>query len=136
MIGAVSSFASRPHARTPRFSTVNHVLLSCMLLAAFKLGAVSSFASSRQQVRPPRFTSVNYLSMSATSIDTSSWSGLQTAASNTKVGAALDIEVESRVRGTGAPFVQNKLRLFGSTDMPHLTLYRDHAGERRQKVCT
>ena len=98
-----------------------------VMVACNKLGAVSSFAS-RPQARTPRFTTVNYLTMSATKIDTSSWSGLQTAASNTKVGAALNIEVESRVRGTGAPFVQNKLRLFGSNDMPKLTLYRDHAG--------
>ena len=99
-----------------------------LMVACNKLGAVSSFASRPQARTTPRFTTVNYLTMSATKIDTSSWSGLQTAASNTKVGAALNIEVESRVRGTGAPFVQNKLRLFGSNDMPQLTLYRDHAG--------
>jgi glutathione S-transferase len=39
------------------------------------------------------------------------------------------LETDSRTKGTGAPFVQNKLRLFGSNERPKLTLYRDHAGE-------
>ena len=52
----------------------------------------------------------------STATDTSSWSTLQIAARSTKVGAALDKEVESRNAGTGAPFVQNKLRLFDSSD--------------------
>eukprot|EP00581_Thalassiosira_minuscula_P011995 CAMPEP_0183730434 /NCGR_PEP_ID=MMETSP0737-20130205/32801_1 /TAXON_ID=385413 /ORGANISM="Thalassiosira miniscula, Strain CCMP1093" /LENGTH=522 /DNA_ID=CAMNT_0025962931 /DNA_START=113 /DNA_END=1681 /DNA_ORIENTATION=+ len=66
--------------------------------------------------------------MSATSTDTSSWAALQSIASQTKVGAALSSEEESRANGTGAPFVQNKLRLFGLNEKPKLTLYRDHAG--------
>lgn len=40
----------------------------------------------------------------------------------------MNAEQESRIGGTGAPFVQNKLRLFGSSERPRLTLYRDHAG--------
>jgi glutathione S-transferase len=68
-----------------------------------------------------------HLTMSATNTD--SWANLQTVASQTKVGAALDLEVESRIKGTGAPFVQNNLRLFGSNERPKLTLFRDHAGE-------
>lgn len=68
------------------------------------------------------------ISMSSTT-DTDSWANLQLVASRTKVGAALDFESDSRANGTGAPFVQNKLRLFGSNDRPKLTLYRDHAGK-------
>jgi hypothetical protein len=67
------------------------------------------------------------ISMWAT--DTNSWANLQSAASQTRVGAALDLESESRINGTGAPFVQNKLRLFGSNERPKITLYRDHAGK-------
>lgn len=67
------------------------------------------------------------MSMSATSTDTS-WAVLQAVASKTATGAALNAEKESRANGTGAPFVQNKLRLFDSADRPKLTLYRDHAG--------
>lgn len=52
----------------------------------------------------------------STATDTSSWSTLQQMAAKTKVGAALDKGVESRNAGTGAPFVQNKLRLFDSSD--------------------
>jgi len=62
------------------------------------------------------------------STDTESWAKLQSAASATAVGAALDAESDARKNGTGAPFVQNKLRLFGSEERPKLTLYRDHAG--------
>lgn len=67
------------------------------------------------------------LAMSATSTDTS-WTLLKSVASKTAVGAALISEQDSRKQGTGAPFVQNKLRLFGSTEKPRLTIYRDHAG--------
>ena len=49
-------------------------------------------------------------------------------AAGTIVGAALNSESESRLKGTGAPFVQNKLRLFDHDERPKLTLYRDHAG--------
>ena len=52
----------------------------------------------------------------STATDTSSWPNLQIKAAKTKVGAALDKGVESRNAGTGAPFVQNKLRLFDSSD--------------------
>lgn len=62
------------------------------------------------------------------STDTESWAKLQSAASATVVGAALDAESNARKNGTGAPFVLNKLRLFGSEERPKLTLYRDHAG--------
>ena len=37
-------------------------------------------------------------------------------------------EQEARATGIGAPFVQNKLRLFDCNQRPRLTLYRDHAG--------
>ena len=93
------------------------------MLFAFKLAEVASFSPQARQSIPHS----TKISMSATSSDTS-WSGLQTAAAKTSVGAALISEQESRARGTGAPFVQNKLRLFGSTEKPMLTLYRDHAG--------
>lgn len=52
----------------------------------------------------------------STATDTSSWSTLRQLFAKTKVGAALDKGVESRNAGTGAPFVQNKLRLFDSSD--------------------
>lgn len=67
------------------------------------------------------------MSSSSASLD-KSWSGLQTLSSSTPVGAALDAEKEAREKGTGASFVQNKLRLFDSQETPMLTLYRDHAG--------
>ena len=67
------------------------------------------------------------VSMSATNTDTT-WGSLQTLASKTAVGAALNTEKEARANGTGAPFVQNNLRLFGSSEQPKLTLFRDHAG--------
>ena len=95
------------------------------MLFAFSIAEVASFASPQARKSIPR---PSHLSMSTTSTDTSSWSGLQTAAAKTAVGAALMSEQESRLRGTGAPFVQNKLRLFESTERPRLTLYRDHAG--------
>lgn len=74
-----------------------------------------------------KFTRKTTLFMSA--IDTDSWTKLQSSASQTKVGAALDLESVSRIEGTGAPFVQNKIRLFDSNERPKLTLYRDHAGK-------
>ena len=62
-----------------------------------------------------------------------SWSDLQSSATSTAVGSALDNEVTLRPTGRAAPFVQNKLRLFDSEDFsaekpPKITLYRDHAG--------
>lgn len=79
-----------------------------------------SFSSSLAANLPKSFA------MSTTSID--SWENLQSAASNTPVGAALDKESASRNAGTGAAFVQNKLRMFDANDRPKLTLFRDHAG--------
>ncbi|KAL3775016.1 hypothetical protein ACHAW5_003754 [Stephanodiscus triporus] len=96
-----------------------------LTLLSLKLEGVASFVSPQPRQSIPHFAK---MSMSATSTDTSSWLGLQAEAAKTAVGAALNSEQESRVRGTGAPFVQNKLRLFGSTERPRLTLYRDHAG--------
>jgi len=93
------------------------------MLLAFKLAEVASFASPQPRKFIPHFA----LSMLSTSTE-KSWSDLQSAAAKTAVGAALTSEQESRLRGTGAPFVQNKLRLFESIETPSLTLYRDHAG--------
>eukprot|EP00986_Skeletonema_menzelii_P009316 scaffold4212_cov100-Skeletonema_menzelii.AAC.2 len=59
---------------------------------------------------------------------TDSWETLQSAASKTPVGSALDEESAARTAGTGAAFVQNKLRMFDAISRPKLTLYRDHAG--------
>ena len=92
---------------------------------------VSSFLSPSSTVLlyPTNKSLSSVLKMSSTSATTSSWSDLQSVSSKTVVGAALNKEQESRLAGTGAPFVQNKLRLFGSEDTtPKLTLYRDHAG--------
>ena len=83
---------------------------SLLLIAStIRLGGVASFA-----IRPAggHYTQ---LAMSTTTADTS-WSDLQSSASNTAVGAALNTEQEARDNGTGAAFVQSKLRLFGSTE--------------------
>jgi len=52
--------------------------------------------------------------------------------SETPVGQALDEQITKRSKGIGAPNVHSKLRLFpkddSSSEMPQLTLYRDHAG--------
>lgn len=91
----------------------------------FVAQVVSSFS-----VRPPashfKLSASQQLAMSTTSTD--SWETLKRAASNTPVGAALDEESVSRLEGTGAAFVQNKLRMFDANERPKLTLYRDHAG--------
>ena len=98
--------------------------LSALFLIAFSssLTKVSGFISP--QSHP--LLSLKKMSMSATESD--GWTELQSIATNTAVGAALNLESESRAKGTGAPFVQNKLRLFNSVERPKLTLYRDHAG--------
>ena len=85
----------------------------------------SAFTTGSSRVRPP----TSHLAMSTLP----SWSDLQSSASSTPVGAALDNEVALRPTGRAAPFVQNKLRLFNSEDFsaekpPKITLYRDHAG--------
>ena len=85
---------------------------SLLLIAStIRLGGVASFA-----IRPAGgHLSYTQLAMSTTTTDTS-WSDLQSSASNTAVGAALNTEQEARDNGTGAAFVQSKLRLFGSTE--------------------
>ncbi|KAL3803232.1 hypothetical protein ACHAWO_005589 [Cyclotella atomus] len=102
-------------------------MMISLLLVSGLLFQVNSLtvAPHSTRSRTPR-TNCMHLAMSATNTD--SWANLQTVASQTKVGAALDLEVESRIKGTGAPFVQNNLRLFGSNERPKLTLFRDHAG--------
>lgn len=89
-----------------------------------RLAEVASFVTPSAKLSCR--TSISKLSMS--SMTTNSWSELQSAAARTAVGAALNAEQESRLNGTGAPFVQNKLRLFESSQRPTITLYRDHAG--------
>lgn len=98
-----------------------------LIASSSRLAELSSFLSPSPNFRSASAGRMK-LSMSTTGTDTTSWKGLQSAASNTPVGAALDAEQDSRANGTGAPFVQNKLRLFESNDRPKLTLYRDHAG--------
>jgi glutathione S-transferase len=97
-------------------------LLAASALLSQEVNSLSISHRSRFHLRPQ-----SQLSMSTTE-DTASWTSLQHVASQTKAGAALDLESKARVDGTGAPFVQNKLRLFGSSERPKLTLYRDHAG--------
>lgn len=94
---------------------------SLLLIAStIRLGGVASFA-----IRPAgghlASSSVNSVSSytqiamsSTTTIE--SWSDLQSSASNTAVGSALNTEQQARDNGTGAAFVQSKLRLFGSTE--------------------
>ena len=93
---------------------------SLLLIAStIRLGGVASFA-----IRPAggHFSSLNsvssytQLAMSSTTTTDTSWSDLQSSASNTSVGAALNTEQQARDNGTGAAFVQSKLRLFGSTE--------------------
>ena len=94
---------------------------SLLLIAStIRLGGVASFA-----IRPAggHFTSsinsvssYTQLAMSSTTTTDTSWSDLQSSASNTLVGAALNTEQQARDNGTGAAFVQSKLRLFGSTE--------------------
>ena len=98
-------------------------LMIILLPFMFRLAVVASFTSPRITSLSPTKTKLSMSTMS-----TNSWSDLQSAAANTAVGAALNSEHESRMNGTGGPFVQNKLRLFGSNERPNITLYRDHAG--------
>jgi hypothetical protein len=101
-------------------TTMMHLSCAVLLIASvFTLQGVLSFTSPTTSSR-----SLASLKMSST------WADLQTTASNTKVGGALDQSLKEIANGTGRPFVQNKLRLFGSNERPKLTLYRDHAGER------
>ena len=93
------------------------------LLVPLLAAEVNSFSS-----RPSLSSFTNFPTSLAMSTTTDSWEALQSAASNTPVGSALDQESASRTAGTGAAFVQNKLRLFGADEKPKLTLYRDHAG--------
>ena len=78
--------------------------------------ALLIIASTIRLVEVASFMSPGSAAKMSTATDTSSWSTLQQMAAKTKVGAALDKGVESRNAGTGAPFVQNKLRLFDSSD--------------------
>ena len=73
------------------------------------------------------------MSSTATSTALPTWSDLQSTSSATSVGSALDNEAALRPTGRAAPFVQNRLRLYDSTEFsadnpPKLTIYRDHAG--------
>ena len=102
-----------------------------LLTGSTLLSQVNSLSVSHRGV--PRFIRSTQTFMSS-SAETDSWTTLQSLASGTKVGAALDAEREARNKGIGAPFVQNNLRLFGSNARPKLTLYRDHAG--RFMCCT
>ena len=82
-----------------------------IIASTIRLVEVASFMSPGSAAKKL----VSQLTMS-TATESSSWSTLQKISAKTKVGAALDKEVESRNAGTGAPFVQNKLRLFDSSD--------------------
>ena len=86
-----------------------------IIASTIRLVEVASFMSPGSAAK--KLVSTQLTSARAsTATDTSSWPTLTLAASKTKVGAALDKGVESRNAGTGAPFVQNKLRLFDSSD--------------------
>lgn len=98
-----------------------------LITSTLRLPEISSFFSPSPKALAAVSTKRDFTQLSMSGSDTS-WAVLQTAAANTAVGAALNSEQESRTVGTGAAFVQNKLRLFDSNEMPKLTLYRDHAG--------
>ena len=91
------------------------------LLVPLLAAEVNSF-SSRPSLSSFTNLPTSSLSMSTT---TDSWETLQSAASSTPVGSALDEESASRAAGTGAAFVQNKLRMFDANERPKLTLYRE-----------
>ncbi len=92
------------------------------LIVPLLVAEVNSFSS-----RPSLSSFTNLpTSLAMSTMSTDSWETLQSAASNTPVGSALDAESASRTAGTGAAFVQNKLRMFDANETPKLTLYRDH----------
>lgn len=57
-----------------------------------------------------------------------SWENLQQKIGETAVGASLNTESSLRTLGKGSAHVQNKLRMFASSEEPAITLFRDHAG--------
>lgn len=112
---------------------IQTMVISFPLLAGYALISVNSLSIGQRSISRYAKTATQ-MSMSSIADTTSSWEKLQSVASSTKVGAALDEESNSRLKGTGAPFVQNNLRLFGTDEHPKLTLYRDHAGEIVRKT--
>jgi hypothetical protein len=68
------------------------------------------------------------VSMTSQALSVSSWSELHNEIGRTPVGAALNRETELHSQGKGSAHVQNKLRMFRSTENPTITLFRDHAG--------
>ena len=118
-------FASTAFTYLHNVTTMTNMHRAWRLLVPLLAVEVNSFSS-----RPSfsSFTNLPAKSLAMSTVSTDSWESLQSAASRTPVGSALDEESASRSAGTGAAFVQNKLRLFESSERPKLTLYRDHAG--------
>ena len=65
--------------------------------------------------------------MVSTTTAVPSWAELQNQSERTQVGKAMALEGELRKAGKGAAHVHNKLRQFESTQVPAITLFRDHA---------
>lgn len=65
------------------------------------------------------------LRMASTS--TSSWEGLMEAVGNTATGVKITEQERLRAKGEGLPHTDATLRLFGSTEEPRVTFFRDTA---------
>eukprot|EP00980_Cylindrotheca_fusiformis_P006770 scaffold1413_cov117-Cylindrotheca_fusiformis.AAC.10 len=96
-------------------------------LLSFSYGFTSSSFLSPSVGRANSFL---HSMSSATSVATPSWEELQSTVGETPVGQALNKEVDLRSQGRGSAHVQNRKRLFQSSneDDPPITLFRDHAG--------
>ena len=124
--------AARPLRHLSSFPSKQRTTMTILPLFSLVAGSVlllqvNSLSIGRHGM--PRFARMTTKIAMSSTTNTDSWAKLQSVASKTKVGSALDAESESRIKGTGAPFVQNNLRLFGTSGKPKLTLYRDHAGK-------
>ena len=98
-------------------------VLASIIRSGQSFSAIHSLSQQQNQNTALRMTATSAAAAPA-------WTDLQSTIGETSVGKALNTEVELRSQGKGSAHVQNKLRLFDSSDSdPPITLYRDHAGE-------
>ena len=95
---------------------------------AFVLGKAHGYSIAHYQPRMQSRLGKTTLRMVSTTTAVPSWDDLKSQSELTPLGKAMTVEGDLRKVGKGSAHVQNKLRQFESTELPAITLFRDHAG--------
>lgn len=105
----------------------NLFLVACVGFFAHVLNRAHGYSLAHHHLQMQSRLGKSTLRMVSTTTAVPSWAELQNQSELTPLGRAMTSEAELRKVGKGSAHSQNKLRQFESTQVPAITLFRDHA---------